>query len=77
MNNKQILGEGLIILIITLGAFLVLPGLIFSDGQGKYTRPYIPGIDTTNIEPKQEIRQFFECKWDLPVDSCDGWERYL
>jgi hypothetical protein len=62
----------LIILVITLGGFWILPGLIFSNGQGKYTRPYIPGTDTTKeIElPKQEIKQVFDYGFELPIDSC-------
>jgi len=79
MNNKQRLGVGIIILIITLGAFLVLPRVISSNGQAKLHEkiPYIPGMDTTHVEPKQEIRQVFEYKWDLPVDSCHGRESYF
>ncbi|MDH4222668.1 MAG: hypothetical protein OEV55_03910 [candidate division Zixibacteria bacterium] len=74
MCNKKIFSVGLIILAITLGAFWVLPGLIFPDDQGKYTRPYIPGSNTTReIEPpKQEIKQIFDYGFESPVDSCKG-----
>jgi len=76
MNNKSRLGLGIIILMITLGAFLVLPGLNFSNGQIKWPvkRPHIPGKDTTYKPepPKQEIRQVFEYGFELPIDSCKG-----
>jgi hypothetical protein len=82
MNNKKRLGLSLsVLLVILLGVFFVLPQLIFSDGQKiKVTVEKPPELDkyiTKHEPPKQEIKQVFEYKWDLPVDSCDGWDSYL
>lgn len=75
MNNKKILGRGLIILMITLGAFWIATGLNSSAEEVIWLRG--KPQDTIHTEPKQEIKQVFEYKWDLPVDSCDGWDSYL
>jgi len=72
MNNKKILGMGLVILMITLGAFWVSTGLNFSDEEIIWLDGKPAGIDTIHTEPKQEIRQVFEYRWDQPVDSCSG-----
>ena len=75
MSNKKIFSVGLIILAITLGAFWVSLGLNSSDEDIIYLngKPH----DKNHPKPKQEIKQVFEYKWDLPVDSCDGWDTYL
>ncbi len=75
MSNKKIFSVGLIILAITLGAFWVSTGLNSSDEDIIYLngKPH----DKNHPVPKQEIKQVFEYKWDLPVDSCDGWDQYL
>jgi len=70
MNNKKILGVGLIILMITLGAFWVSTGLNFSDEEIIWLNGKPAGVDTIHTEPKQEIRQVFEYQWDMPLDSC-------
>lgn len=72
MNNKKILGMGLFILMITLGAFWVSTGLNFSDEEIIWLDGKPEGIDTVHTKPKQEIRQVFEYRWDQPVDSCSG-----
>ena len=78
MSKKSsfIIGS-IVLLAIILTFLLLLPGLIFSNGQKSAVtseRPYIPGEDTASRPepPKQEIKQVFERRWDFPLDSCNG-----
>lgn len=70
MSSKKILGTGLIILMITLGAFWVSTGLNSSDEEVIWLtgKPQ----DTIPAEPKPEIKQVLEYGWNWSLDSCTG-----
>ena len=74
MKDRFVLSS-IILLMIMLGIFWVLPGLIFSNGQKidvTAPRPNFPGIDTTHKPepPKLEVRQIFDYGLEWPADSC-------
>ncbi|MCJ7458946.1 MAG: hypothetical protein MUP17_08140 [candidate division Zixibacteria bacterium] len=83
MNNKTKFVLGLtVLLLFVFVIFWFSPGLIFSNGQKidvTAPRPNFPGRDTTQKPepPKQEIRQVFEYKWNMPLDSCHGRDPYF
>jgi len=72
MSNKTKFVLGLaVLLVFTFGILWISPGLIFSNGQKNPVTAERPNIPVTKHEPpKQEIKQVFEYKWDMPLDSC-------